>query len=598
MLNIPSEVKTLFQRDIVHKNFHAHFPNGEASDLNNEDIVAESVVFVESLCSQQYFKFGLAEASSIEFTAVNVPNIRGSVMQCAIEIDVTSLGTTWINNHPVDGTLPFLEPQTILTDGAYYYRIPYGEFVVDTCPRNHGAMFQRQITAYTLQTDTMTALQERITGFKLGRDSIFQPSVKSLVHGALGSPDDLLALEGYTYTDESLSDFSGYSEPDYTLQYTVYNAAGTEITAYLEIYAKAGNIRVFPSDRSDLYGIRLNTMKEAMAPILSAYKGLDQYGYILDGASLKKISDALMKQEYNVPCMDFNAGSGIQGDPFVYLRKDIPCFYPYREGILYFDLFIPIEVKAYLCDEYWNHTQTLWEYDVSADAAAVKLRTYTDSTNRPGITMSIKPTSTTKEKIYFNAYHKTLLTTLYGYEKAFSMPALLQGYLEIMGEFLAPDREGGQKLLSLSNASPTAISASDWIEFWWDENEIAPIGEIDVTWTDGKEEQTETFVINDGGGSLYDMTDNEVMKNSTLTSARVSQILATNFIPKTAAINFTPVELEQRGLPYLESGDPIMLTAEDGSTVNSYILRQEISGIQDLRATVTSTNGELMEVEA
>ena len=113
MLNIPSEVKALFSADRIHKNFHAHFPNGETTDLNNEDIVAESVLFIESLCSQQYFKFGLAEASSIEFIAVNVPNVRGAVMQCAIEIDVSGLGTTWIQNHPVDSSLAFLDPQTV-----------------------------------------------------------------------------------------------------------------------------------------------------------------------------------------------------------------------------------------------------------------------------------------------------------------------------------------------------------------------------------------------------------------------------------------------------------------------------------------------------
>lgn len=598
MLNIPSEVKALFSTDSIHKNFHAHFPNGEAADLHNEDIVAESVLFIESLCSQQYFKFGLAEASSIEFTAVNVPNVRGAVMQCAIEIDVSGLGTTWIQNHPVDSSLKFLEPQTVLLSGSYAYRIPYGEFVVDTCPRDHGAMYRRKITAYTPQTDTMTALQERITGFKLGRDKLFQPSVKSLVHGAMGSADDLLTAEGYTYTDKSLSDFLNYEELDYTLQYELYNAAETEITAYVEIYAKAGHVRVFPEDKSELYGIRLHTMKEAMETLSSAYKSLDQYGYVFDGASRSKISDDLMTQAYNVPNMVFNAESGLLGDPLVSFLNDIPCFYSFRESILYFDLYIPMEVKAYLCDEYWNHTQTLWEYDVSTDEASVKIRTYTDSTQTPGITLSFAPKMTTKEKIYFAVYHKTLTTTVYGYENAFSFPDLLQGYLEIMGEFLAPERTGGQKLLSLDNFSPITISAGDWSEFWWDENEISPIGEIDVSYYDGKEEQTQTIVVDEGGGSLYDMTENEVFLNAALDEATVTQILTDYFLPKAAEINFTPVELEMRGMPFLEAGDYITMTAKDGSTVSSYILRQEISGIQNLQANVTSTNGELIEVEA
>ena len=94
------------------------------------------------------------------------------------------------------------------------------------------------------------------------------------------------------------------------------------------------------------------------------------------------------------------------------------------------------------------------------------------------------------------------------------------------------------------------------------------------------------------------MTDNEVLKKSVMTQTTVTQLLTESFMPKAAAVNFTPVDLEMRGLPYLESGDCIQLTAEDGTTLTSYILRQEITGVQNLRASVTSTNGELLEVDA
>ena len=280
------------------------------------------------------------------------------------------------------------------------------------------------------------------------------------------------------------------------------------------------------------------------------------------------------------------------------LTKDIPCFYPYRDGEMQTRILMPAELTAYLCDASWNHTDTLWSFDLSTDVASVNVNTYTDSTQTPGITLSFAPTKNEKKTMYITAKQANMKVSTFSYTNAFSMPDLLQGYLEIMGEFLAPDRKGGQKLLVLNNASPTAIGASDWSEFWWDENPIARIGEIDVSWTDGKDKQTQTFVIGYGGGSLYDMTGNEVFGNSPMDATRVSQILGASFIPRIDAINFTPVDLEMRGLPYMEAGDPITLTAEDGSTVNSYILRQEISGIQDLRATVTSTNGELMEVEA
>ena len=169
MLNIPDEVKALFSADVVHKNFHVHFPNGETSDLNNENIASESVVFTESLCSQQYFRFGLAEASQIEFTAVNIPNVRGAVIECAIEIDCSRLGSAWASAHPVDSSLSFLTPQPCNVDGSRYYRVPYGRFTVDTCPRDHGAMYRRQITAYS---DSLSD-SEKQASFELIKEATF-----------------------------------------------------------------------------------------------------------------------------------------------------------------------------------------------------------------------------------------------------------------------------------------------------------------------------------------------------------------------------------------------------------------------------------------
>ena len=75
MLNIPDEIKALFKNGSAFKNFHVHFPNGENADLNNDDIVAESVQFTESICSKEVFQFGLSERSQIEFECVGVQNI-------------------------------------------------------------------------------------------------------------------------------------------------------------------------------------------------------------------------------------------------------------------------------------------------------------------------------------------------------------------------------------------------------------------------------------------------------------------------------------------------------------------------------------------
>lgn len=116
MINITEEQKALFLRDSVPKQFVVAFPNGEYPNITNEQIMADSVSFTESLCSQDTFKLGLCEASTISFTAMNVPNIKGTVIKCSI-----------------------------IADG---FEIVYGTFKVDSCPLNDDG--SRTITGYSL----------------------------------------------------------------------------------------------------------------------------------------------------------------------------------------------------------------------------------------------------------------------------------------------------------------------------------------------------------------------------------------------------------------------------------------------------------------
>ncbi len=139
------------------------------------------------------------------------------------------------------------------------------------------------------------------------------------------------------------------------------------------------------------------------------------------------------------------------------------------------------------------------------------------------------------------------------------------------------------------------VATDDWAEFWWDETPIQAIGQVNVIYTKDNVEQQGTFVIGDGN-SVYTIEDNDVLTNVDVDDEMLQDLLDAYFAPNASVVNFTPVELSMRGLPYLESGDYIELTAEDGETVETYILSQTISGIQHLTAEVTSTNGALLEV--
>ena len=91
MLTIPTTITGLLHQESVPKNFRVIFPNGELPDLTNKDMIRESVRFTESICSREYFRFGLAEASVMEFETVGVPDMRGMTIQAFCEVCTSSL---------------------------------------------------------------------------------------------------------------------------------------------------------------------------------------------------------------------------------------------------------------------------------------------------------------------------------------------------------------------------------------------------------------------------------------------------------------------------------------------------------------------------
>ena len=105
MLNIPDSIKALYLADTdpyIRRNFRVHFPNGELPDINNDQIVSESMQLTESIMSQNTFKFGLAEAPQISFETVGVGNMMGLTIECSHEIETSSLTAAQISDIQAD----------------------------------------------------------------------------------------------------------------------------------------------------------------------------------------------------------------------------------------------------------------------------------------------------------------------------------------------------------------------------------------------------------------------------------------------------------------------------------------------------------------
>ena len=161
------------------------------------------------------------------------------------------------------------------------------------------------------------------------------------------------------------------------------------------------------------------------------------------------------------------------------------------------------------------------------------------------------------------------------------------------------NRSGTQEITRLSNTSPAAVHPGEFSGFWWDEYDVSPIGMVRFSFTgEDKKENVIDYYFGEGD-SGYDMTGNAALKAMTgQAEDTIEGLLDVHFIPHLGPIAFTPIDLDMKGLPYLEAGDYLAVTAEDGTIAYSFAMRQEISGVQVLDAHIESTSGDIIESEA
>lgn len=595
MLNIPAEVKALFQRDDIYKNFHVHFPGGEWSDLNNGDIVSESVSFTESLCSQQAFRFGLTEASELKFTCVNVPNIRGVTLEACIEIDVATLGAAWISSHQPSGTEAFLDPQVCTYDGRDLYRVPYGVFIVDTCPRNHETMYKRDVTAYTERlTDAL------VNPFQVSLMNSFFPNMnaytfnlKPMVYSVMyrDNPDSLISKG---YTKASISNGQNQTQ-EITLS---LKTTGGQTKSVKFSYSYKEYLTLSVPKATSLYEPQFvdGQIPDVLSGAVGALEDLGIDAALSGYASLSAIVEyAFPVRNHFAAIMPDSSQLSLYG--FVEIPRDSALMYPYAAEA----------ERLFLCSmssvSIANETDGVYIY--SESFPAVTFNEYSDNNSADILAqtqLSFKSTLQTKKK-----FGQTVVNYS-SFANAFSLSDMVRGFLELQCRFGSPARTGGIEITGLDNTSPVSILPGNYSELWYDETTISPIGyaEIKFKAEDGNEQDITVQIGT--GASVYNLAENEVLKNIVFTvsdaeaeqgvtiESKIIDFLNAVFTPNIPDMSFVPIELTKQGLPYLEAGDAIEVTTGDAQTVPSFILRQTINGIQFLTAEVESANGEAMEM--
>lgn len=604
MLNIPEDVKTLFKRDDVFKNFHVHFPNGETTDLNNDNIVSESVEFTESLCSQQSFRFGLTEASEIQFTAVGIPNVRGAAIECAIEIQVDDLGAEWLADNQPTGTEDFLDPQVCTYGSRNMYRVPYGRFIVDKCPRNHEGMWKREVTAYTWRAEDALAnpFQVALINGMYPDTKTYEPNAKALFYSLIGNLNEtILSSAGYTETEMSATGTGTLNLGSQAVTDTNGNRFYLQGWIYTNNYQITGNEKKLYKFSSD----SAFTHEDGINKIVSALEHFSVDAVASGYNSLSEIAEAYVKRyemerglfPYYDPAFYY---SGVPWNKtWIPITQKTAVIYPYiqtaeKTGNLQY-LRIPTYVDFYKTQDHTDHGTAYFQNGK-----------YFELTDSDPIDDTLVFDNTLTTKTYIDTVGTT--TDAYSFANAFSLSDIARGYLELRCLFGSPSRTGGMEITALDNTAPVPIVPSDYASLWYDETTIAPIGYVQAKYKDSTGAEQDLTVQIGTGASVYDLRDNEMLNNmvfevtvaeaeaSITIESKIIDYLESVFIPNVPDLSFVPIEMEKKGLPYFEAGDAVTITTGDGQTVPSFILRQTIKGIQFLQADVESANGEAVEL--
>lgn len=610
MLTIPSTVQALFKTDGVHKNFRVHFPNGEFPDITNDNVVQESVKFTESLCSQSTFKFGLAEASVLEFETVGIGNMYGMTIEAGIEIDCSSLSAadkTAIASGTWDGTWDSVNEM---------FYIPYGTFRVESCPRDHQSMAHRQVTAYSESFPNLTEYpglpeftyassiyvrQSALEATAFGTGLVYQSSSSTTqansrtyfwnsngeqlifdLYDDDASPqyelmyNEKQILYQFHYTADTLPSFISVDMSDYDA--AAYEAFGVAVAkaitdAGLDITYNQNKEKIFDSNETALRRHAPWLFYPCFVSIFGTVDAVTYYEVIQKvepGALVPVICRSDTKADVGFWC---------QNGTYSIHQAKFACIQKFTQGN---NILIRVgnDMLTLTSTGYLTSAPTVTQYGLSTYDAPI----------------AINSTGTQKVQYVKHAADITSKAISSGtYINSIDYLKIINGLLETRAQFLKTDRFGGFERLRLDDSSPISVSPGDYAECWWDEYDVDPIGTVVANYSSEDNADNVTNITISTGASVYDMTGNEILANiSGADLSTITNLIKTNFAPHTDAVAFTPTELTMQGWPWIEAGDALEITAEDATVVDTYALRIEMNGIQHLQSVITAEGGEII----
>ena len=100
-----------------------------------------------------------------------------------------------------------------------------------------------------------------------------------------------------------------------------------------------------------------------------------------------------------------------------------------------------------------------------------------------------------------------------------------------------------------------------------------------------RDEDNEEIITVGSGDNAYVMANNMLLYGKTAVEL---QTIAQNIYNRISVVTYVPFEIEVKGNPCFQVGDPVYFTTVDGEVVKSYILRRNYKGIQSQKDTYSA----------
>lgn len=644
MLTIPSAVEEALKNG-AQKNFRVHFPNGERADITNDNIVSESVSFTESICSQSELKFGLAEASVLEFETVGVENIRGAEIEASVEVEY---------EEEVDLT-PYSDGESKSGD-EYTYTVE-GENIIFR-GYSYGSNFILQ-EAFELDPSKTYRLSGcpaggSIIGYSLRANGnslyfVFDDNDYALITGE--SSLQIWIYVNYSgelvFTPKLVEIGSSYSIPygkfvvDECPRQT--NLEHRKITAYSRGISAENWNAIERAKRNTEISTKLDyTYNPLYASIASAGAegriSVFEYGSFSEGAFDNSYSEDI-DDSTSIEFEFYGDLEYYDKDKLLYFEADVVPFAEIEAEIRQVCAsFTESKIKQIINSVRYVYENPLSvsieEYD-SSGSSGVTSSLYTDKEHLtkgsyvyPYMT---HPNASEKGRIYgmFSSFEintinhvfyvrRNLESAYATYETAVWLPATtlkrtkvgtnryicsaveeysandcLIASLELCGLFGRRNRNGNFDLVSLNNnfiEEPVyEIQKSEYSSFWYEEQPTLPYGKLCANYlVNGEEFYYEVFCTNEYPSITYDFSENILIKNGNFAVANDVMYLLMHLMTHIGYIQYIASDISSIGLPFLEAGDVIDVVAADDNLVRTFVEKRTISGVQALFDDISS----------